>query len=96
MRQVAIAHMTKHQLAREDRDDGMRTLISWLDDNGHSISWLAAQLNITRQSIYVWHEVPQERVQDVIRVTGLAARKIRPDMYKMFVRKQLSTRHDAA
>ncbi|WP_296584257.1 Cro/CI family transcriptional regulator [Xanthobacter sp.] len=42
---------------------------------------LARRLNVRRQAIYQWREVPPLRVLEIERVTGISRHVLRPDLY---------------
>lgn len=42
---------------------------------------LAASLNITKQAVAQWDEVPPLRVLEVERVSGVPRHELRPDLY---------------
>lgn len=45
---------------------------------------LAAELKISRKSIYRWSDVPEEYLPDIVALTGIPASKIRPDLAQLF------------
>jgi hypothetical protein len=46
-----------------------------------SISALARALKINRQAVQSWERVPDERVEDVARITGVPKHRLRPDLF---------------
>jgi len=42
---------------------------------------LAASLNISKQAVAQWEEVPPLRVLDVERASGVSRHELRPDLY---------------
>jgi DNA-binding transcriptional regulator YdaS (Cro superfamily) len=46
---------------------------------------LAASLNITKQAVAQWDEVPPLRVLEVERVSGVSRSELRPDLYPLEV-----------
>jgi DNA-binding transcriptional regulator YdaS (Cro superfamily) len=42
---------------------------------------LAAHLNITPEAVSQWRRVPIDRVHAVARITGIPAKKLRPDIF---------------
>lgn len=46
-----------------------------------SVSKLAALIGVTPQAISQWKKPPATRVLDISRVTGIAPRELRPDVY---------------
>lgn len=42
---------------------------------------LAHQLNVTRQSVSQWNQVPLKHVRMIARMTGLTPAELRPDIY---------------
>jgi DNA-binding transcriptional regulator YdaS (Cro superfamily) len=44
---------------------------------------LAASLNITKQAVAQWDEVPPLRVLEVERVSGVPRSELRPDLYPL-------------
>jgi DNA-binding transcriptional regulator YdaS (Cro superfamily) len=44
---------------------------------------LAASLNITKQAVAQWDEVPPLRVLEVERVSGVPRHMLRPDLYPL-------------
>lgn len=63
-----------------------QTLPILLRDRGLRLVDLARRLKVDKATITRWaqKEVPADRVADVVRVTGIPAEKIRPDMAKVF------------
>jgi len=47
---------------------------------------LAASLDITKQAVAQWDEVPPLRVLEVERVSGVSRHDLRPDLYPVEVR----------
>lgn len=47
---------------------------------GGSIPRLAQKLGLSRQAIHRWRRIPAERLPDVVRITGIPAQKLRPDL----------------
>jgi DNA-binding transcriptional regulator YdaS (Cro superfamily) len=47
---------------------------------GHAA--LARALNMSRAAIYLWKQVPAERVVAVEKASGIAREKLRPDLYR--------------
>lgn len=58
-------------------------LNKWTSDIG-GIPGLAAKLNIQRQAIYQWPEIPHKRLLDVEKITGVSRAELRPDLFKGF------------
>lgn len=46
---------------------------------------LAASLNITKQAVAQWDEVPPLRVLEVERASGVSRHELRPDLYPVEV-----------
>ena len=46
-----------------------------------SYSELARALDLTRQSVWLWKEVPLKHVRKVAAFTGLKLHELRPDVY---------------
>ncbi len=44
---------------------------------------LAASLNITKQAVAQWDEVPPLRVLEVERISGVSRSELRPDLYPL-------------
>jgi len=67
----------------------MLYLISWLDKKKLSLSWLAGQINRSRQAVSAWDEVPcnPTLLAKITEITGIPARKLRPDLYPSSVRE---------
>ncbi len=74
-RKVRSANRPSHR-----RDPGMKLLEERLRRNGVTLGWLAKELQLKRQSVYVWEKVPDRRLADVVRVTGIPAKELRPDL----------------
>ena len=50
-----------------------------------SLAWLGRQMQISGSAVVLWGDtVPQDRVAQVARITGLPARVIAPEMAKIF------------
>jgi len=43
---------------------------------------LAIELGISRQAIYLWYRVPSQHVEQVARMVGVPAKRLRPDLYR--------------
>ena len=42
---------------------------------------LAMQLNISKQAVYQWRQIPATRARDVELITGIPREELRPDVY---------------
>lgn len=62
---------------KRPRDPGLAAAIAAC---GGKAVHLATQLGITPQAIAAWRRVPQERVLDVERLTGVPRHVLRPDL----------------
>jgi DNA-binding transcriptional regulator YdaS (Cro superfamily) len=58
-------------------------------DAAGNASELARRLGVKVQSIQQWKRVPDDRVLDVERVTGVPREKLRPDLAAIFAVAQL-------
>lgn len=47
------------------------------------LTGLAASLNITKQAVAQWIEVPPLRVLEVERISGVSRSELRPDLYPL-------------
>ena len=47
-----------------------------------SVAKLATALQVTRQTVYYWADVPAERVVDMEKATGVPREELRPDLYR--------------
>lgn len=59
----------------------MDKLSDWIKAERGRLSKLAAELGITPGAVTQWDEVPAERMGDISRVTGIAMRDLRPDIF---------------
>lgn len=48
------------------------------------MSKIAAGLGVTRAAVAMWREVPVARLDAVARISGIPARKLRPDLAAAF------------
>ena len=66
------------------------TLSQFLDQRGAAVR-IARQLGVAASTVSRWasRRVPAARVQDLARVTGIPARKLRPDLAAAFKPKAL-------
>lgn len=62
----------------------MKKLIEWLNEERGRKAMLAAACGITHSAILQWDRVPDNRVADVSRVTGIPAHELRPDLASIF------------
>lgn len=46
-----------------------------------SYSELARAMNVTRQSVWLWKEVPLKHIRKIAEFTGLKLHELRPDVY---------------
>lgn len=46
------------------------------------VTKLSKLLNLSRAAIYLWKNIPAERVIAVERATGIPRQKLRPDLYE--------------
>lgn len=44
-------------------------------------STLAMQLNISKQAVHQWRQVPATRARDIEGITGIPREELRPDVY---------------
>lgn len=44
-------------------------------------STLAMQLDISKQAVYQWRQIPATRARDIERITGIPREELRPDVY---------------
>lgn len=51
-------------------------------DNVKSLSWLANQLGLRRQSVAKWQRVPEEYLLQVEDLTGVPRELLRPDLFQ--------------
>jgi DNA-binding transcriptional regulator YdaS (Cro superfamily) len=51
--------------------------------NCGGLTRLAASLNISKQAVAQWDEVPPLRVLEVERVSGVSRSELRPDLYPL-------------
>lgn len=56
---------------------GLRALFKQVSRNR-----LAKLLGITRQAVGTWQKIPEERILQVERVTGIPRETLRPDLYR--------------
>lgn len=61
----------------------MRYLVDVLTERGATLGWLAKQIRVSRQTVYVWSTVPEKRLADVVRVTGIPGARLRPDLLRL-------------
>jgi hypothetical protein len=66
----------------------MQAVVDALKKKNLSLSWLATQLNLKRASVCAWNQVPDEHVPFVSEVTGIPAKKIRPDRAAIYLGKK--------
>lgn len=45
------------------------------------LSRIAEELGLTAQAVHQWSVVPLNRLMDVSRITGISARRLRPDFH---------------
>ena len=67
---------------RTGRGQGMRRLISHLEERDKNLSWLAAKIGKSRQAVSAWDEVPPKHLRKIRAHTGLSAQELRPDLFK--------------
>lgn len=59
----------------------MEDLRTWFSEQRGRQTELAKALSVFPSTFSSWDRVPAERVQDVSRVTGIPAHKLRPDVF---------------
>ena len=70
-----------------DDKKALMVLTNWFNEDPGGIaqagrlSKLAGHLGITRQAIYQWKRVPENKVSDVAEFTGIPKHVLRPDLY---------------
>ena len=59
---------------------------------------LARQLGVSRGAIAQWDRVPEGRLEDVARITGISPSRLRPDLASLFEkeRRQRASKEGAA
>ena len=58
--------------------DGLEKLFSKIPQ-----ATLARELGVSKQAVNQWVRVPNERIQDVSKLTGLTPAELRPDLVKL-------------
>jgi transcriptional regulator with XRE-family HTH domain len=58
-------------------------LSQYREKHGLTLAQLAEQFGVQAPALYKWEtkRVPAERVLDVVRLTGIPAHELRPDLY---------------
>ena len=70
-----------------DDKKALMVLTNWFNEDPGGIaqagrlSKLADHLGITRQAVYQWKRVPEDKVLDVEAFTGISRHELRPDIY---------------
>lgn len=73
-------HTTNKGRGRPAIDDRAET--AWQGLRGKvNLTKLAAGLGISRAAVTGWDRVPQKRLDEVARLTGLTPQQLRPDVY---------------
>ena len=74
----------------------MQNLIAWLDAERGRRKKLADELGIFPSALSQWTRIPEDRVLDVERVTGINRHELRPDLSAIFISKEPSSNGEAA
>lgn len=62
----------------------MNKLIEWLSAERGRKAKLASACGVTHSAISQWTRVPDERLDDVSRLTGIPPQELRPDLAAIF------------
>lgn len=71
-----VAHMS-NEPNKAERSASLKLLFG---DRG-SMTRLAAQLHLRRQTLSQWTEVPEQHIITIETLTGISRRDLRPDLY---------------
>jgi len=63
----------------EKRDESLEELLS----RRGMVTKLAEGLGISTAAVSQWRRIPQDRIDDVERITGVTREKLRPDLYPL-------------
>lgn len=79
--------MTEEPVQIADNPTGMDAVRAALSQNKagqRSIAWLAKEIGVSRGAVLQWDKVPEERIEQVSKVTGISPRVLRPDLAELF------------